>query len=1077
MKMIKYNHRSELRKYILYSSTLLMVWLALACTRERDVNEPVEGKAVGIEVEINVPAFGAFKDNDGLKAVENGDLGIEAQVKEIYLFYRPSDNADATLSKVVLDYASEPITSGLFSTRLKVDATGQYDFFAIANPTDVLKAQLNAVNNSTVLQDIIVSAGNDKEAFNAPFIMYGEAKNMTINSNVKVGIRLNRLVACIEVVNRTQVIDATSNQQAFTISSVQLFNGNNTSYLAPHVNTADNQYKTPTPASKYEGEVIQPNAEGILPAIYTFEAFNDDQITDDYDEDPTNDKSLYVVVHIIHNYYNNNNELIQEDFGYYRINVSDYRGRGIVCRNGIYFINLKNVYGKGYATVDEAKKNRASNIVLEYAKDADSFLFPSEDRYKYVITDGEYYLALTTDTLRLSRAPWLEKDDEEEPIYLNQFWIKTNAPSGKWSYSIDIDTSNAPDNWFRAKEMKPYGSGIVPGLLIYKDELLTKEGEFPEWYFIRYARLTIKVEGRPNLTVRIPVSQEMDDGFFNDIDADPSLHVTSGSQKEVFTSTIAATWENTEWFIYRIYDSEGNEDPNWLEVTVGSPSAGEYEYPNVSGVLTKYKYYQGKSRLTIIAHELQKEVFYREGYVVLKMIPFAGYLSPKTTTIRVISGLSLDYNIVYPDNEPKKRFLERKKRVIESSLYQNEPQTYKVNVNSTMKWHVVSSHPNWITVTQPEFNGGSYNDNFTVTIPVNDGTPVIGGLPPAREGYVDIVGDQFYRRIMVYQGGYVKIGNDVWMDRNLQISAYNGSTYAYTGDPYKLKRQNRNSGPLVLARDLLYAGAVPIAHPSDEPVIYAYGRLWGETSSEWTYGRITPIVPQDNYGRTKEEYLKNRPNLIAAIGSYNGYGKYTFIGNVKEANDGYFTWGMHGTFPCRMRRGAKTGDGNTVAIRYFYTAWNGSYIQGDGRNVMELPVSKGDLDPCPEGWRVPSYAEQFELTSYLKDCRHYSSGVEDYVPTNLESSVQSGNINNGLFFYNKDQVSCWFPFTGERDYNDLGANSFKIINIGETTAYWTNFSKDGLNAFRFSIHPKNAFFELWYADGGYPVRCVQDIDK
>lgn len=1065
------HHISELFRLFVELPTLLMaLWGLVACTNERNLNNPTDGKGTEFEVEISVPAFGSPNSTKALKATENGDLPLEAQVKEIYLFYRLSNSANATLQKVHFNYSSAPITSGLFSERINVETTGQYDFFAIANPTEALKAQLNNVTTSADLQEIVVGAGDDLGAFHAPFVMYGEAKDMTIDNQVKIGIRLNRLVACIEVINRTNSID-NSNQEV-TITSIQLFNGNKTSYLTPHFNTTDNTYSTPTPASKYNGTEIDVTA-GVSPMIYTFEAFNTNQISDDADADPTNDQAMYVVIHLVKNYYYNG-ELQQEDYGYYRINVSDFRGHELVCRSGIYFINIKNVYGKGYASVEEARKNRASNLVLEYAKDADDFIYGAEDRFKYVLMDGEYYLALTTNTLRLSREPWLEEDDtDDNPIYINRFWIKTNAPSGKWNYSIDIDTTNAPDNWFMAKELS-FGGGKPQGLLIYKDELLTIDGNIPSWDFIRYAQLTISVEGRPNLTVKIPVSQEMDDGYYNDIDADPSLHVTNGSEKEVFTSVVAATWENTNWFVYRVYDSEGNEDPDWLDVTVGSPAIGQYNYPDVSGNLKTYDYYEGKSKITIIADKLERGVFYREGYIELKMIPFADYLSPKSTTIRVISGLALDYKIIYPDNEPKKEFLEREKRVIESSLYQYELQTYTVGVNSTMKWYVAASDPSWITVEQPKFESGSFNDYFTVTIPVNDVEPVIGGLHPAREGYVDIIGDQFYRRIMVYQGGYVKVGNDIWMDRNLQITAFNGSSFNYTGDPYQPKRTKNSSGSLVATRDLLYAGAVPIAHPSDEPVIYAYGRLWGKTSSEWKYNAITPIVPAD-YGKTKDEYFNRKPDIIAVMADYNR-NRYSFSGKAKEANDGYFTWGLHGTFPCRMMRGSNTGDDRTQ-LRYFYAGWNASYIKGDDKNVLELPVSKGALDPCPEGWRLPSYAEQFELSNHLKDARRYSSGIEDYVPTNFDNSVQSGHINNGLFFYNSDNISCWFPFAGIRSYNDYKDDQFKIINAGKETSYWTNFSNDGLNAFRFTIKPRNTFFELWYCDEGQPVRCVQDINK
>lgn len=1062
MSTFDIRHRSPLLKILLWFSSLWTVWGFVACTSEREFNGPIDARGtMGIEVELSIPMFGSLNSSNGLKAFENNDLEKEAQVRELYLFFRPSDTPDAALQKVTFDYSSAPLTSGLLSERIVVETAGQYDFFAVANPTAALKTRLNAVTTSADLQNIVVDAGDDYVALQSPFVMYGEAKDMTVGNQVKIGIRLNRLVACIQVLNSTETIDGSI--QDVTVSSIQLFNGNKTSFLTPHFSTADNTYATPSPATKYDGTEIE--VDGFIPSIYTFEAFNTDHLTDDADEDPANDKALYLVVHLHKNYYDRNGELQSEDYGYYRINAADFRSQELVCRNGLYFISIKNVYGKGYSTVAEARKNRASNLVLEYAKDADDFIFAGEDRYKYVLMDGEYYLALATNTLRLPREPWLEEDDSEEyPIYINRFWIKTNAPSGRWNFSIDIDTSNAPANWFRAEELR-FGGGQPEGLLLYKDELLTIGGEVPSWDFIRYATLTISVEGRPNLTVRIPVSQEMDDGYYNDIDADPSLHVTSGREKEVFSSVVATTWDDTSWFVYRVFDSEGNEDPDWLDVTVGSPVAGQYDYPDISNNVKTYDYYRGKSSITIIADKLEKGTFYKEGYIELKMIPFAGYLSPKSTTIRVISGLALDYKIRYPDNEPKKRFMEREKRVIESSLYQYEPQTYTVSVNSTMSWHVEASDPSWITVTQPEFASGSYNDHFTVTIPVND-VEVIDGLPKAREGYVNIIGDQFYKRIMVYQGGYVEIDGNIWMDRNLQITNF----YGTTRDGRRYNQKIYDSNQKVKVRDLLYAGAVPIAHPGNEPIIYAYGRHWGEVSSDWSYRGMTARIPSE-FGNSKNDYLTRLMDCVY-INSRDNTGagtNYTFNKPMAEVNDGYFTFGMYGTFPCVQV------DRNMLRK---LAAWNGSYRKGTTANVMDLPVSKGRFDPCPDGWRVPSHAEFFSLTSHLKKAHKYSSGIENFVPVNYDSHAAKGEINNGLYFYNRDNVSCWFPFAGYRIVRfNYQASSYSMKKLGVETSYWDNFSDDGMNAFRYTIGSNNWFFENWMADEGQPVRCVRDIDK
>lgn len=1027
--MISSDIWSRLSRYL---GTLVMLLLAVACTQQREMAEELVASRQGTEVQIDftVPRFGKSRvgDTPTLKSVEGGDFAEEAEVKKIYLFYAPSTDPAATLAKVVLDYSSSPVISGLFSTRLDL-SEGSYDFYAVANPTASLEEALKTVTTRQALSDMVVTISERGDELRAPFIMYGEAKSVTISATERVAMRLQRLVSQIEVVMQ---------DKRFTIASAQLYNGAKSCYLSPHRDPDTGKSLTPDSGKRYDGAQISLGNDSVA-HLFTLEHFSYDRISDSGDTDPSNDQPIYLIVQLLRD---------GRDWGYFRIDPADYRGEQLIYRNGLYQVNVNEVRGKGYDKVEEAKANKATNLVLEYAQDADGFISKYGVDYRYVKSDGQYYLAMEDRDLQLV------KDGRTDP-----FRLETNAPNPEirtWVFYVDpAESDPLYEDWLTVEVNSNKDTGRPNGLNITRTPLpdyRNMEG-IGERSPVRKAIICVSVEGHPNLYTEIPVSQQPDDGYFNNLDADPSLHVSNGAQREVFYSTIATTFSDTYWYINKIYDSKGVDllDPNlpeedkWIHVTLDTKPVEVHEsYGPI---------YLGPSSLTIVADALPEGSFYREGYIELKLWPYHRDFPPRSVTIRVVSGLGLDYRISYPDSDPKKAFVERSTRVIESSLYQTENQTYSIDVSSTMKWEVKASH-DWITVTQPTFDKGSYNSTFTITLPPNVQGEVIGGLHPAREGYVDIIGDQFFKRIMVYQGGYVRIGEEIWMDRNLKVSRFVGGSR--DRNRYVIKKDWNNQ--VLPPRDLLYACAVPIAQPGDEPVIYAYGRFFDKSPSDWD-GSTT--VPTSTYGGDKVDYFRRSVDP-APINSYNTW--YYFSGrHVPEANDGYFSWGMYGTFPAQ-----------TSNQRRMYNAWNWSYKKSVATNVMQLPTSKGeDNDPCPDGWRVPSYAELFRLNRYLTKARIYANGTEDYLPDEgLDAAAKDGMINNGVFFYNDDKVSCWFPFAGFRAMSTDAA--FSIVSEGVKTAYWANFSSDGMNAFRATLEYQNAFIEYWNGNFSNPVRCIQD---
>ena len=122
----------------------------------------------------------------------------------------------------------------------------------------------------------------------------------------------------------------------------------------------------------------------------------------------------------------------------------------------------------------------------------------------------------------------------------------------------------------------------------------------------------------------------------------------------------------------------------------------------------------------------------------------------------------------------------------------------------------------------------------------------------------------------------------------------------------------------------------------------------------------------------------------------------------------------------------------------------------------ENPV-KTENDPCPEGWRVPTYAELDELTN------NYSSFTTD-------DNGHSGRWFSGPNSYTASVPQVFFPAAGIRDYYDV-----HVYARGCRGDYWSsrpNSSYAGCHSFSSSTVGM-------YYDGrayGYSVRCVQVTD-
>ncbi len=124
----------------------------------------------------------------------------------------------------------------------------------------------------------------------------------------------------------------------------------------------------------------------------------------------------------------------------------------------------------------------------------------------------------------------------------------------------------------------------------------------------------------------------------------------------------------------------------------------------------------------------------------------------------------------------------------------------------------------------------------------------------------------------------------------------------------------------------------------------------------------------------------------------------------------------------------------------------------------ENPV-KAEYDPCPEGWRVPTYAELDELRN------------------NYSSLTTADNGQMGIWFsgpnsYTASVPQVFFPAAGDRSYYDGDANS-----RGKFGGYWSSRPDSGAHAYGLYFFSSIENIGLSRRAYGYSVRCVQATDE
>ena len=1046
------------------SHTLLLSLLAIlsltltGCRQDRLWGDEVdpEGGDQTIELSILLP------DNSGsLRSVEGGDAKAETLVKTLDIYLYKGDNLSTADSRAIKPEYHEHITvdssAGVIHRAISHEAQdATYQLYVVAN------APAGLLTDKMTLSELDASVIKSTPLLTDSYVMSGRSRDYIPSEAKHVDVVLSRIAS------KVVVTDGTKPDNKFELISVIPLRPDR-SYLFSHTTPFEvgDQKKVDNPIVPKKTEILQGDkvsASGGKVTLLTYESGLPKEVF----------KGVGAGL-LIHAKYEG------EEY-WYRFALMDGRGRQIVRRNSVYSVEIKEVNGKGYDTPEEALKHRPINMILGITSTETAIKLSEQ-----IVTDGEYFIGSTRAIIHLGSRANKEyeiggvkyatnrNDRQVAPVIT----IRSNIPDFSefkiqdetYSYAVDgishkglnVDDPDG-ESWITA-ELKAHTK--VPGEIeipatqdlaydfrgLYIDDRWggVTEEQLIEKRYTRSVEYKIGVDSHPNLFLRLTIDQTPDELLRDQLVIYPSLLSVESKRQQTFDLFIQGYHEGFEWEVMGVTYLTG-EDPKSQKWVSYSPAKG------ITGV---------DKHILVTTDPLSKHQNSGHALVKVKLTNPKGEVVD-IKTIRISSGEALEYDIVYPEGSPRVKDLSRTIRVIETPLDQSGDLTYTINVRSVTPWIVQRPEKDSDWITQPVLSidpntataGVGFNGKFTVTVKQNKVEP-LNGLYKARQSVVRIISERASRNIIVYQGGYVVIGDTKWIDRNLMRTARKDMVIRDYQNYYALP--DGYNGMSI--ENLLYPAAVPIAFGENTFACYAKHRV-----------ATTPLIYAATSANPPFVYHDN-----TAFYYYVSKG-----GKPSPQRDGYFG----GCMPATLMAQSYFTDANSA----LENAWNASANMDNfkERDPLKEPTSKGAYDPCPKGWRTAGYREVNELVQYIaRDPHFYSGGREDsFINSDDPDAVRKvgedykAPYNNGVYFINEDNVNVWFPYAGYRqasnDVADVDGSAFtQLMKPGYEGRYWFNFFYGDGNSIFLSIKttadgslkaalmPDNAFF-------GASVRCVED---
>ena len=158
------------------------------------------------------------------------------------------------------------------------------------------------------------------------------------------------------------------------------------------------------------------------------------------------------------------------------------------------------------------------------------------------------------------------------------------------------------------------------------------------------------------------------------------------------------------------------------------------------------------------------------------------------------------------------------------------------------------------------------------------------------------------------------------------------------------------------------------------------------------------------------------------------------------------------------------GQSKENADKFYYNSsdWTSPHDDKLWNSGSEDNPIKTEYDPCPNGWRVPTFAELDEL------CKNRLAWATD-------ENGQSGYWFSGENPYAETGPRVFFPAAGYRDGNDGSASSLGIDGY-----YWSSCHLDRISASYLYFYSYFYGSDVYMIESiracGFSVRCVQVTD-
>ena len=140
---------------------------------------------------------------------------------------------------------------------------------------------------------------------------------------------------------------------------------------------------------------------------------------------------------------------------------------------------------------------------------------------------------------------------------------------------------------------------------------------------------------------------------------------------------------------------------------------------------------------------------------------------------------------------------------------------------------------------------------------------------------------------------------------------------------------------------------------------------------------------------------------------------------------------------------------------YFPYDWSEEPDDHFWNSGTEHAPVKTDQDPCPEGWRVPTYAELNALS-------------QNSSPLTTNALQQNGYWCSGEYTYLDASPKIFLPAAGERNADDVAGGRRWV------GCYWTSMPGDAYYAMALIVSDYAAYMSDYSRGDGFSVRCVQD---